>query len=128
MATKRIEEHIHPDDMRALRAVLRKPIHINDSKGHQLKAARRLLSQVYRRSPVFRIGGDEFVILLQRQDYDEREALLEEIKKQVLQNKKNGEVVIAVGMAEYEQGKSALDVFERADQEMYKNKKELKSE
>ena len=48
------------------------------------------------------IGGDEFVILLTGEDYDNREELLNRIRKQVGQNLDSGEgVIIACGMSEY---------------------------
>jgi len=104
---------------------------INDTKGHNagddcLKSARRLISQIYRRSPVFRVGGDEFVILLRGLDYENRQDLLRKFKDHVLENKSKGKVVVAIGMAEYQDGRSVAEIFEKADREMYANKKALK--
>lgn len=104
---------------------------INDTKGHNagddyLRSARRLISQIYRRSLVFRVGGDEFVILLRGLDYENRHDLLKEFKDYVLENKSKGKVVVAIGMAEYQDGSSVAEIFEKADREMYANKKALK--
>ncbi len=56
---------------------------INDRYGHDkgdvyLKSTCRLICDVYDHSPVFRIGGDEFAVVLQNGDYDNREALLKQ--------------------------------------------------
>ena len=47
---------------------------INDRYGHDkgdiyLKSATRLICQVFQHSPVFRIGGDEFTVILRNEDY-----------------------------------------------------------
>ena len=54
---------------------------INDEYGHDkgdifLKETTRIICDVFEHSPVFRIGGDEFVAVLQNGDYENREALL----------------------------------------------------
>ena len=51
---------------------------INDQYGHDkgdvyLKTACRLICRVFQHSPVFRIGGDEFAVILQNDDYENRE-------------------------------------------------------
>ncbi len=107
---------------------------INDTRGHKagddyIIYASRLICKIFSHSPVFRIGGDEFVILLTGEDYDNREELLNRIRKQVGQNLDSGEgVIIACGMSEYNRmaDSKVSDVFERADFLMYDNKKELK--
>ena len=55
---------------------------INDTRGHSfgdeaIQRTSRLICNIYKHSPVFRIGGDEFAILLTGSDYDEREKLIE---------------------------------------------------
>ena len=51
---------------------------VNDTLGHKagdrwIKGASYMICSVFKRSPVFRIGGDEFVVILQGQDYKNRE-------------------------------------------------------
>nr|WP_292163477.1 GGDEF domain-containing protein [Butyrivibrio sp.] len=107
---------------------------INDTLGHvagdeYIKASAMLLCVVFAHSPVFRVGGDEFVAFVTGSDYANRNELLEKLRSQVLENQKKGEgAVIASGMAEYDSDKDKLvsDVFERADKEMYENKQKLK--
>lgn len=107
---------------------------INDTFGHKagdeyICAASKLIFDIFDHSPVFRIGGDEFVAVLTERDYTDREHLLEVLRSQVLENKKTGKgPVIASGLAVYDAEKDlkVSDVFDRADNLMYKNKKELK--
>jgi diguanylate cyclase (GGDEF)-like protein len=78
---------------------------------------------------VFRIGGDEFVAILKGSDYMNREELLEAFRNKSFENQKNGEVVVASGLAVYDAStdSSYNDVFKRADEAMYEQKRALKS-
>ena len=107
---------------------------INDTKGHKagddyIKAAAKLLCGIFTHSPVFRIGGDEFLIFMQADDYTAREELFARLEQQI--DKKRTDAygpVIASGMAEYEPAtdQRVSEVFERADNRMYENKRKLK--
>ena len=106
---------------------------INDRQGHiegdaYIKSACMLICHIWTHSPVFRIGGDEFAVVLQDEDHAQRDALLETLKSRVLENQKIGGVVVAAGMADYEPDRdtSVASVFERADSRMYENKSALK--
>ena len=64
-------------------------------------------------------------------DFNRRDALLAELRARAEENRHmEGAPVIASGMAVYdpETDRYFSDVFERADREMYENKKNLKSE
>lgn len=105
---------------------------INDVLGHDegdkyIRAS--LICKIFGHSPVFRIGGDEFAAVLTEKDYENREKLKESIKEQIMFNKQNGGVVIAVGSSDYVNGRDTcvLDVFKRADKELYTDKHRLKS-
>ncbi len=107
---------------------------INDTLGHKagdeyIRSASRMLCDYYKHSPVFRVGGDEFVVLLQRQDYENRDVIFAEINKEIESNIGSSNVVISMGMTDFEQDtdKSFHEVFSRADQLMYERKKQLKS-
>ncbi len=108
---------------------------INDTRGHKagdkyIKDSCKMICRVFTHSPVFRIGGDEFVAVLVGEDYENREELLEGLRKQVLENIKNDDIiVVATGMADYdsETDPRVTDVFERADKLMYENKRSLKN-
>lgn len=105
---------------------------INDTLGHKagdelICQASEIICNLFKRSPVFRIGGDEFVVILAGLDYDEREFLIKALNVTAEENKNTGGVVIAAGMTEYtEADHSFLRVFERADSLMYARKKQLK--
>lgn len=109
--------------------------HINDTQGHAagdgyILASAHLLCKIFVHSPVFRVGGDEFVVFLRGDDYDARNELMEKLHRQVMENNKKGTgVILASGMAEFNHERDSLvsDVFERADKEMYENKRQLKS-
>lgn len=107
--------------------------HINDTLGHDegdnyIKRGSRMICLKFCHSPVYRIGGDEFVVLLQGTDYKFREELLVEFDLQVERNLKKGEVVVATGMSVYDRDKDEdfISVFERADKKMYERKRALK--
>ncbi len=113
---------------------------INDTYGHEqgntaIKKLCFIICHVYEHSPVFRIGGDEFIVILKNEDYDNRDQLLEEFRNQleVLREDDKIEpwekVSAAVGMAVYDKDRdSSVDnVVKRADQLMYENKKEMKA-
>ena len=104
---------------------------VNDDHGHKagdalLQAACKLICVVYAHSPVFRVGGDEFAVVMRGEDYQNRQALLEKMRATACENLKNGGAVVAIGMSEYKDDDYISDVFERADQEMYENKRALK--
>ncbi len=108
---------------------------VNDNLGHEagdrcIRESGKLICSIYKHSPVFRIGGDEFVALLEGEDYTNREALLSVFNAQIDYNVKKGGVVVASGMAIYnpERDMGFDKVFERADIRMYDRKKALKGE
>ena len=112
----------------------------NDRYGHDVGnrliiSASQIISEVFKRSPVFRVGGDEFLVILQNKDLEAREELFKkldsECEKTVIETMKGNTVVsIAKGFAMYDfdRDEQFVDVFNRADEEMYKNKKKMKSE
>lgn len=107
---------------------------INDSLGHQagdqaLKKAARILCQAFPMSTVFRIGGDEFVVIPSGFEYKKLEERLDTLKLMLDEEKKssddiNKRVSISVGCAIFdrEKDKTYNDVFERADKLMYEGK------
>lgn len=107
---------------------------INDTRGHEagdsyIKAGCDLICKKFCHSPVFRIGGDEFVVLLEGSDYLIREGLLADFDSIIEENQVNGEVVVSTGMDIFVPGEDEgySDVFERADKKMYERKRQLKS-
>ena len=112
---------------------------VNDRNGHDkgdiyLKEASAIICDVFRHSPVFRIGGDEFAALLLNKDYKNRDELLREFDERC-SAKQNEEthawerVDIARGMAVFDpqEDESVNDVVRRADKNMYEHKWETKN-
>lgn len=107
--------------------------HINDTLGHKsgdryIYDACSMICDHFKRSPVFRVGGDEFVVILEGRDYDERESLLRQINHKIEKNVGTLNVVISLGTADYDPARDLKfhTVFERADERMYQRKTELK--
>lgn len=92
-------------------------------------SACRLICEYYDHSPVFRIGGDEFAVLLRGQDYENRYRILTAINEYIEQNVGTNNVVASLGMAEFdpETDNTFHAVFTRADARMYERKQELKA-
>ena len=104
---------------------------INDTYGHQegdkfIKHGCDTICRIFKHSPAYRVGGDEFVVIAQGYDYLNIDALMLKMRKHNMRNKQKGDVVIAAGMSRFKGNETVADVFKRADEEMYRNKKELK--
>ena len=105
----------------------------NDSFGHQagdqlLKDACAIICGVFKHSPVFRVGGDEFAVISQGHDFDHMDELMARMRRSNARNEAHGGAVIASGMARYDHDSSVAAVFERADRKMYEDKKMLKED
>ena len=105
---------------------------INDTSGHQagdeyLREACRIICKTFNHSPVFRVGGDEFVVISHGEDYERIEELTAMIDAHNEKAARNGGVIIACGMSRFEGDSSVAEVFGRADQMMYRNKHMLKA-
>ena len=107
--------------------------HVNDTLGHAagdklIKDASVMLCEYFKHGAVFRIGGDEFVIILQGKGFDTKDEVIKEFNQKVESNISTGGVVISLGYSTLTEGDEQLnDIFKRADQMMYERKKELKA-
>jgi diguanylate cyclase (GGDEF)-like protein len=111
---------------------------INDSQGHEagdayLLRTCHLICQTFKHSPVYRIGGDEFVAVLTGEDYDNRDSLIKTLNEMMSPYSDSlplppDYVSIACGLSAYNSGtdNSVSDVINRADEEMYKDKAKKK--
>ncbi len=107
---------------------------INDWKGHEagdtyLLRACHLICNVFKHSPVYRIGGDEFVTVLIGEDYENREILCHMFDSMLSPYSDTlplpeEYVSVAFGLAEFHQqtDNSVADVVKRADEAMYRDK------
>lgn len=104
---------------------------VNDTRGHQagdnlIKQACQIVCEVFKHSPVFRVGGDEFAVIVRGPDYKNVEDLMAQLEQVNVDNITNGGAVVACGMSKYEGDANVAAVFDRADHLMYENKKALK--
>ncbi len=108
--------------------------HINDTYGHKagdeyIQSASVTLLELFQHSRhlIFRIGGDEFVVILAGYDYEHRHALMDSLHQYSERNTGTNRVVMAAGIAEYTHKDLNINmVFQRADDWMYQEKKKLK--
>ena len=110
---------------------------INDTYGHEagnelIKRAAGLISRIFANSYVYRIGGDEFVAILEGNDYEHKDELLkafdvEAEKESFMVGNHEVKVSIARGIAVYHKSKTYAEIFKKADAEMYSNKTEIKA-
>ena len=106
---------------------------INDTQGHAagdqlIKDACAMICEYFTHGAVFRVGGDEFVVVLQEKGYATMNEVLGELNEKVEANIKDNGVVVSMGSSVLQPGDQQLrDVFARADHMMYERKKELKS-
>ena len=107
---------------------------INDTLGHKagdeyIISACRMVCEIFQHSPVYRIGGDEFVVILGGRDYHMRNELMRLLHDRSVQHIQDGGVVVSGGISDYALGEDTdfHAVFARADELMYEEKKLLKS-
>ena len=98
----------------------------NDASGHEagdrlLIAAAELLKETFDGYELYRVGGDEFMVLcpnMDEKDYKERLEYIRNIQK------KRGDVILAIGGKYATKISQVIDDMKDADIEMYENKKE----
>lgn len=108
---------------------------VNDQYGHvkgdiYIKTASQLICRIFDQGPIFRIGGDEFAVVLQDEAYENRNELTEMFGKNVDESCATAEnkweqASVEWGMAVYDprSDTSVDDVVHRADKTMYENKR-----
>lgn len=110
--------------------------HLNDDLGHEcgdlyLHAAAKAVSEVFGLSDTYRIGGDEFAVILEGDDRKGIEDRISDLRVNVgtfmdrADNPYHEELSLAIGYASFDPDKdhSFADTFKRADREMYSDKK-----
>ncbi|MDT8438359.1 MAG: GGDEF domain-containing protein [Wenzhouxiangellaceae bacterium] len=101
---------------------------VNDEFGHlsgdhTLCLTRRLVEQELREGDAcFRIGGDEFAVLLHRSDIEGALTVSARIRRAIESQTILSPFSVAVGMAQWRAGLSRDAIIARADQRMYKDK------
>ena len=113
---------------------------INDTFGHDkgniaIISLCKIVCEVFQHSPVFRIGGDEFVVILKGHDLVYIDELVRDFNERLHALQANPDLEYwektsaALGYALYnpEIDASYENIFKRADSEMYKSKKAMKA-
>lgn len=110
---------------------------VNDNYGHQagnqlIRHAARVICKVFRHSPVYRVGGDEFIAVLEQSDYEKRNELLKMFDRKLAEEtfkvgKNTLTISVARGIGIYEQGMEFSEVAKKADAEMYAHKAAIKA-
>ena len=110
---------------------------INDRYGHSagdilLMRLASVICRTFPLSAVYRIGGDEFTVVLKDTEYECREAKLTELEQRIRANNEQAQeeymrISVAWGLAEYEkdQDRSFEEVYRKADRSMYQMKKRM---
>lgn len=110
---------------------------INDGYGHNfgdilISSASRIIRETFEPNKIFRIGGDEFCVILEDSNAALYKELLNQFEKNVEKFNSSATarlpVSIAYGYSEFNSSDddNYMSVFRRADNAMYKNKEEMK--
>ena len=112
---------------------------INDECGHDkgdiyLQTASRTIGRIFKHSPLYRVGGDEFAVILMNEDYKNMDALFtkydeERVKINESAAERWEQVQVSTGFAIYNpvSDHKVIDVVRRADKLMYEDKHNRKS-
>ena len=113
---------------------------VNDTYGHErgneyLINACELTCSIFGKENVYRVGGDEFVAVLDKDKIEHCEELIAQIRAEIEKFRADDslepweKVSAAIGVAYYNEytDKTTEEVFKRADADMYKNKIAMKA-
>ncbi len=111
---------------------------VNETCGHEkgdlyIKKGCRLICGIFSHSPVFRISGDEFAVILAGQAYDERASLISQAQSAFQDLERNESLPLwercsaAFGVTAYQPGedRSFEAIFSRAEGNMYQEKERM---
>lgn len=113
---------------------------INDTHGHNagdiyIKGCCHIMCDILKRSPVYRIGGDEFVAILTGDDFDLRDERVKELRDTFEKTFNNTHVEpwerysASIGIGVRTPSDDSYDaVFKRADSSMYEEKNAFKKD
>lgn len=104
---------------------------VNDTLGHQegdrhIRMCCGEICDLFDRDSVYRIGGDEFAVVVKDEECRSVNDSVNKLARLNLRNVEDKGPVIACGMAKYSTEANVAEVFAKADEQMYQNKKLLK--
>jgi diguanylate cyclase (GGDEF)-like protein len=113
----------------------------NDTYGHEkgnisIRRLCMLVCEIFDHSPVFRIGGDEFIVILKNHDYKNIDILIENFNDHLAEIQNDNslhpweQISAAIGYYKFDKtvDKTVDDVFKKADKAMYDRKVAMKAE
>lgn len=110
---------------------------INDTYGHKMgdivliELAALISNNIRKNDYFFRIGGEEFVILLDETGLDKAKKLTEHLLD-IVSNKlmliKDHKITISIGLTEVKKGDTETSMYQRTDALLYKSKKNGKNQ
>ena len=113
---------------------------INDAYGHEkgdiyLRNSCNLMCRTFQKSTVYRIGGDEFAVILEGSDFKNRKYLRDHFIKRsseisAFAKEPWEQIKVSIGVARFDPqlDKTVDDVLKHADNLMYTNKRDRKKE
>lgn len=113
----------------------------NDTYGHEkgnisIRRLCMLVCEVFEHSPVFRIGGDEFIVILKNRDYRNVDSLIDDFNAHLDRLQADDtlqpweKISAAIGYHKFDKNldQTVDDVFKKADKAMYDRKVAMKAE
>ncbi len=113
----------------------------NDTYGHEkgnisIRRLCMLVCEIFDHSPVFRIGGDEFIVVLKNHDYRCVDQLIDDFNDRLVQVQNDDtlkpweQISAAIGYYKFDKtvDRTVDDVFKKADKAMYERKVAMKAE
>ncbi|MCP4492798.1 MAG: GGDEF domain-containing protein [Gammaproteobacteria bacterium] len=106
---------------------------INDKYGHSagdnaLKiVARKMIKQIRKSDTIFRIGGEEFVLLLPNTSVDKADSLVKKLRETITSssihcNQERVVLTLSAGITEPQENDIVKSLYERADKALYRAK------
>ena len=103
---------------------------INDTYGHDIgdkvliEVCKIIKNNIRNTDMLFRIGGEEFIVLYPKTYLEDTILLLEKIKEKIKQTEiiKNHPITISIGVTKIQKSDTEQSLFKRVDELMYKSK------
>lgn len=103
---------------------------VNDTYGHDIgdkvliEVCKIIKNNIRNTDMLFRIGGEEFIVLYPKTYLEDTILLLEKIKEKIKQTEiiKNHPITISIGVTKIQKSDTEQSLFKRVDELMYKSK------
>lgn len=100
---------------------------VNDQFGHDtgdivLKETANLMKRYFRTAPIYRLGGEEFIVMLSGTSKENAYQHAEDVRKNIEHSDAINKITVSVGLAQWQQGHSFNTLFNLADKNLYKAK------